>query len=160
MEKFSSTRLSLDQMPARIAHFKIARSMRPRRDRLGVLVVEDQLFSRKLLYEVLRQDYQVDLAPDARAGLGLYLENAPDIAFLDIELTDESGHELARIIKALDAESYVIMVTANNSVEDVAMAKSNRVDGFIVKPYSKGKIAECIEKFKASRQSATGGISL
>jgi len=39
------------------------------------------------------------------------------------------------------------MVTGNNSVEDVALAKSNNVNGFIVKPYNKSKILDCVESF-------------
>jgi two-component system chemotaxis response regulator CheY len=154
MEKHPSSFLRLDLMPARVSHFKIARATRTKRQKPRVLVVEDQLFSRKLLLQVLSHDYQVDAAPDARTGILLYLENAPDIVFLDIELTDESGHSLARAIKTLDPDSYIIMVTANNSVEDVALAKSNKVDGFIVKPYSKSKIFEAIEKFEASGPSS------
>ncbi len=151
MEKSTSMPLSLDQIPARVAHFKIAKSTRQKRDKLGVLVVEDQLFSRRLLFEVLRHEFEVDLAANAREGLKLYLENAPDIAFFDIELSGESGHELARIVKALDPDSFVVMVTGNNSVEDVALAKSNRVEGFIVKPYSKAKIMESIEAYRSIR---------
>lgn len=139
----------LERIPALAAHFRIAMNMRKSREKLRILVVEDQLFSRKILQELLHHTYIIDVAASAKDAMRLYLEQAPDIALLDIELTDESGHTLARFIKSIDPASFVVMVTGNNSVEDVALAKSNQVDGFIVKPYNKSKIFECVDKYMA-----------
>lgn len=149
MDNKLSPQMILEKIPALAAHFRIALSMRKTREKIRILVVEDQLFSRKILQELLHKTYNVDVAATAKDAMRLYMENAPDIALLDIELTDESGHTLARFIKAIDPESFVVMVTGNNSVEDVALAKSNKVEGFIVKPYNKSKIFECIEKYFA-----------
>ncbi len=148
MEGQPSPQMILDKLPALAARFRIAVGMRKTREKLRVLVVEDQLFSRRILQEVLR-DYTVDAAASAKDGMHMFLENAPDIVLLDIELTDESGHVLAHFIKSIDPETFVVMVTGNHAVEDVSMAKSNKVDGFIVKPYNKSKIFESIEKYYA-----------
>ncbi|MGE0109696.1 MAG: response regulator [Bdellovibrionales bacterium] len=139
----------LEKIPALAAHFRIAAKTRGTRERPRVLVVEDQLFSRKILEEVLHHKHDVDTASNAKDGMKLYLENAPDIALLDIEMQGQSGHTLAQFIKTVDENSFVIMVTGNNSVEDVALARSNKVNGYIVKPYNKSKILECIEAYYA-----------
>ncbi|MDD3182835.1 MAG: response regulator [Alphaproteobacteria bacterium] len=149
MDTKLTPQMILERIPALAAHFRIAQNMRKSREVARILVVEDQLFSRKILQELLHHTYVVDVAENARDGMKLYLETAPDIALLDIELADESGHTLARFIKSIDQGSFVVMVTGNNSVEDVALAKSNQVDGFIVKPYNKSKIFECIDKYLA-----------
>lgn len=149
MENKLNAQAILDKIPAQAAHFRIALNMRKSREKAHILVVEDQLFSRKILEELLHHTYTVDTAPSAKEGMKKYMEAAPDIALLDIELADESGHTLARFIKAIDPASYVVMVTGNNSVEDVALAKANNVDGFIVKPYNKSKVLEAIDKFHA-----------
>jgi DNA-binding NtrC family response regulator len=149
MDNTLTPQMVLERIPALAAHFRIALNTRVSREKLRILVVEDQLFSRRILLELLHHFYTVDTAPSAKEGMRLYLENAPDIALLDIELADESGHTLAKFIKSIDPESYVVMVTGNNSVEDVALAKSNKVDGFIVKPYNKSKVLESIEKYFA-----------
>jgi len=153
MENVPSFQQQLKRMPARIAHFRIARGMRKARNKPLVLIVEDQQFSRELLHELLRQTYDVILAKSAKEGMHLYLEHAPDIAFLDIELLDESGHALARVIKELDEQTYIVMVTANNSAEDVAQAKANNVNGFVVKPYNKGKIFDSLSKYEPMHSS-------
>lgn len=137
------------KVPSNVATFRIALSLRKQREKLRILVVEDQLFSQRILGEILHHNHIVDITSSAREGLQSYLEQAPDIALLDIELMDESSHSLAKIIKSIDPESYVVMVSSNNSVEDVTFARGNKVDGFIVKPYNKSKVLECIDKYLA-----------
>jgi len=137
----------LGSLPHELSLFARVKSLRAARKRLTILVVEDQLFSRKLLFEVLRGTYDVLLAETAFEGLKLYLENAPDIAFLDIELEGESGHMLARILREIDPEAFLAMVTGNNSARDVAFAKNNKVASYITKPYSKQKIQEAIDGY-------------
>ncbi len=149
MEYSSSPQALLDKLPALAARFRIALRLRAEREKLRILVVEDQLFSRKLLFELLHHEHDVDEAESAKDGMRLYMEMAPDIVLLDIELTDQSGHKLAHFIKSVDPNAFVIMVTANNSVEDVATAKMNKVDGFIVKPYNKSKVLDCVGKYFA-----------
>ncbi len=83
----------------------------------------------------------------------MYLTYAPDIVFLDIELPDIEGHRLAQLLKAIDPNAYIVMVTANNYAEDVAKAIENGAKGFIVKPYSKDKIIEAIVKFEQQPKS-------
>lgn len=157
MNTTSSLIKLLERLPAKIAHFRIARNMRSVRKTKHLLVVEDQLFSRRLLQQVLRDQYTLDQAATTQEGLLLFLENAPDVVLLDIELQDESGHSLAQAIRAIDPDVRLIMVTANHSVEDVALAKSNNVSGFIVKPYSKKKILESLESTFAGR-TIDGGL--
>ncbi|MDD2325942.1 MAG: response regulator, partial [Alphaproteobacteria bacterium] len=100
MDTKITPQMIFEKIPALAAHFRIALNMRKSREKVRVLVVEDQLFSRKILTELLQKDFLVDAAASAKEAMRLYMENAPDIALLDIELTDDSGHTLARFIKA------------------------------------------------------------
>ena len=112
-----------------------------------VLIVDDQLFMRKLLHSVLEKDFMVCGAASGLEGWQAFITNAPDVALLDVELNDINGHDLAKKIKELSPETHVVMVTGNNSLEDVVKARANKVDGFITKPFSKKKIIDCLEKF-------------
>lgn len=149
MESLPTPQMIEEKMPALAARYRVARKTRKERERTCVLIVEDQLFSRKMLQEILRADYDIAAAETAAEGMRLFFENAPEIALLDIELADKSGHALARLIKGYAPDTHVVMVTANNSAEDVRAARANKVDGFIVKPYSKGKVLDCIKAFYA-----------
>ncbi|MCB9987372.1 MAG: response regulator [Rhodospirillales bacterium] len=122
------------------------------RKRLVVLVAEDQLFTRKLLFTALMGLCEVHVAASGREAWQTFIEIYPDLALLDIDLQDISGHDLARRIKRAAPETFVAMVTANNSVDDVEQARGNRVDGFIVKPFNKAKIMQCLEKCAQNKE--------
>lgn len=133
--------------PEQIAHFRAAAKGRHARERPELLVVEDQAFSSKLLLSMLEGTYRTHAAANAETALELYLDHAPDISFLDIELPGVNGHELASAISKLDTQAFIIMVSANNHAEDVIRAKENGAKGYIVKPYSKRKVMEAIHTF-------------
>jgi len=116
-----------------------------------ILIVEDQDFSRSLLKGMLNKIYECYCAATAEQAVALYAEHIPCITFLDIELPDANGHDVAALIKRHDPESFVVMVTANHYEKDVALARTNKVQGFIVKPYSKQKIMEAVRKFRGAR---------
>ena len=122
-----------------------------------MLVVEDQLFSRKMMHDALRDFGMVESAKDAKDALASYLTQPPHIAFLDIELNGENGHDLAKIIRQIDPEAFIVMVTGNKTPEDIATAKANGVDGYIVKPFSKQQIIACIDKYAVLHPVVTAG---
>ncbi|HVY11980.1 MAG TPA: response regulator [Alphaproteobacteria bacterium] len=132
--------------------FREALARRPERKQLEMLVVEDQQLLRRLLHEVLRTEHVVHSAPTLHEGWKLYLEKAPNIAFLDIGLADGSGHDLARAIKMIDPAAYVVMVTANSTPDEIEMARNNHVDGFVGKPYSRQQIGNFISKYIIERR--------
>lgn len=116
------------------------------------LIVEDQAFSRKLLAGLLEQYYHCRMASNAQQAVQLYVEYAPDITFLDIELPDADGHTLASFFKKHDPESHIVMVTGNHCAKDVEMAKANNVQGFVVKPYNKQKIMSAVNVFMHTKR--------
>lgn len=66
MEKSTSFQMILERIPALTAHFRIAQRTRSSREKLRILVVEDQAFSRKILHELLHHLYIVDVAASAK----------------------------------------------------------------------------------------------
>lgn len=125
---------------------KKALENRKNRKNLVILIVEDQTFAYKLLKQIL-ESYECHIASTAQEALNLYCYHAPDIIFQDIELPGGDGHSLVKLYRNFNPESYVIMVTANSYKKDLEMAKINKVNGFIVKPYSKQRIMDCIQEY-------------
>lgn len=146
----------LQPTPEQLTQFAAAMKQRPLRKQPSILIVEDQLFSRKLLTGMLESEFKVTAVSHAETGLGAYLSLAPDILFLDIELPDANGHDLAATIRRFDPTAFIVMVTANQYAEDVARARENGAKAYIGKPYSRQKIMEAIHKYTQSRPSAGG----
>lgn len=140
--------------------FKLTKAIKERTSKKGlesfginILIVEDQDFSRKLLYDLLARQfvYTCYMAKNAAEAVELYATHAPDIVFMDIILPDYTGHETALLIRNFDPKSYIIMVTANNFIKDVEIAKRNNIQGYITKPYSKNKIQAAIDSYIATQ---------
>lgn len=145
--------IPLGLTPEQIAAFKEMEPERLYRDKPVVLVVEDQPFSRSLLLSVLGHNYMVYPAENAMEALKLYLEHVPDIVFLDIEMPGCTGHEFAELINTFDSKPFIVMVTASNHMGDISRARGNNVKGFIVKPFSKQKILDSINKFQQDKKA-------
>jgi YesN/AraC family two-component response regulator len=117
---------------------------------LRILIVEDNNFLRHLFCQSFYHSHLLYPAATAERGWRLYLEQTPHIVFLDIKLPGINGHMLASQIKQHTPQAFVVMVTASDKREDMEEAMHNHVDGFIVKPFSKRKINDYIERYKAT----------
>jgi CheY-like chemotaxis protein len=116
-----------------------------------ILIVEDQIFSQKVLTSILK-DYTCHVAEGSGEALLLYMEKCPDIVFLDIELPDLNGHAFARLINKIDDDAYIVMVTGNQYQEDIKTARENKVKGYIAKPYEKDSILRTIAQYQRSKK--------
>lgn len=133
------------------AAFYVAVRKRGSRQKLTTVVVDDDAFSRKLLYGMLAQTYDAFAAADGQSALELYASKAPDLVFLDIMLSDANGHDLAARIRGLDPKAHIVMVSGNAFAEEVLRAKENGAKGFVAKPYNRQKIDSVIDVFIKER---------
>jgi CheY-like chemotaxis protein len=161
----AGTKPALIATSAQAEHYNQVREQKPYRKQLQLLVVEDQIFSQKLLCEILRsarvknnnETPMIDAVSGIHDAWKTYLKKVPDLTFIDLGLADGSGHTLARAIKELDPTSYVVIVTANNYEEELSVARQNNVDGFISKPYTKKQIFDCIERYVGGSKTHVKG---
>ncbi len=119
---------------------------RSERDRLEIVIVEDDPFSRKLVSNSLQDHYPTSVAVDGRDAIAAYVHKAPDVMFLDIDLPDITGHEVLQKVLEVDPSAYVIMLSANGDKDNVLNAVSHGAKGFVAKPFTKDKLFSYIEK--------------
>jgi two-component system chemotaxis response regulator CheY len=115
-----------------------------------ILIVDDVALMRDLLKGVLREFGYNDLH-DASCGeeaLALVQRERYAIVMLDINMPGVSGMKTLQGIRDTNDETFVVMVSAHSSVENVKQAIENGVDGFIVKPYTQKKVGEMLEKYR------------
>ena len=113
---------------------------------ITVLVIEDNEMFRKLAIDML-SGHNVYSANTGKDGVEKFKKHIPDITFIDIGLPDMSGQEVLTQIKAIDSSAFTVMLTASNLRQDVQDSLKNGALGYIVKPFSRQKIKECIDKY-------------
>lgn len=78
-----------------------------------VLIIDDERNFREFLGEALEaHDYEVELAPTARAGLALARQKSPRVILLDQNLPDRSGLDVLPELRRLPANPVIIVITA------------------------------------------------
>ena len=131
-----------------------------RHERRGfeIMVVEDDIFTRKLLSGTLI-DYNVTYVGDGHEALATYLQKAPDIMFLDIGLPDVSGHEVLSKILSFDLDAYVVMLSGHSQSEHIVAAMKAGAKGFVGKPFTREKLVQYIEKCPKFNQNKADVVS-
>ncbi|PCH61347.1 MAG: response regulator [Gammaproteobacteria bacterium] len=103
-----------------------------------VLVVDDDEDSRILAQRVLwHAGYQVDTACDGAEGLQKARDKHFDLILLDVMMPKLDGFEVCSRIRQIktNAETPVVMVTALDSLADMAKATESGAQWLVNKPY-------------------------
>ncbi|WP_028411335.1 LytR/AlgR family response regulator transcription factor [Bacillus sp. 123MFChir2] len=120
---------------------------------LRVLVVDDEMLARDELKYLLYRTKEVDIIDEADSveeALEKLIESKPDLVFLDIQLSDENGFEIANILKKMKNPPAIIFATAY----DQYAIQAFEVDAldYILKPFDEERIVQAIKKFKKRKQ--------
>lgn len=136
---------------------------REQRQQPEIMVVEDDIFSQKLVSNALRNKYSLSMIDDGQGALMTYVSKAPDVLFLDIGLPDISGHEVLEYLFVLDPNAYVVMFSGNGDKDNVMKAIGLGAKGFVGKPFTQEKLIHYIEKSpfiqaKQNKESKHGNL--
>ena len=105
-----------------------------------VLIVDDEAAPRAALTQILRQDFHILTAENARAALAVLDDHGVDLITLDLKLPDRSGSDLLHDIKRTHAEIEVIMVTAYGSLQSAMDCIRHGAAGFLLKPFNASEL--------------------
>jgi len=101
----------------------------------SVLIVDDEVGTRESLKMVLKNDYEVFLAKDAKEAFLQADEHSPDVILLDIILPDVDGMKVLEKMKQKDPDAIVIMITATKTVKTAVEAMKLGAYDYITKPF-------------------------
>ncbi len=112
-------------------------------DRFPILVVEDDLVTRRLLVKILlKAGHQVTEAENGRVALQRLEENYFPIIVSDWVMPEVDGLSLCRTVRASFHESYVyiIMLTAKNTKTDIIRGLGAGADDYLTKPFNDAEL--------------------
>lgn len=122
------------------------------RDKLEVLIVEDNKMNQKVLAVMLKKlGHVVSIANNGREAVDIYLENDFDLVLMDYQMPVMSGLESTEVIRGVEKErntyTPVVALTANamDGIRDECIAAG--MDDFITKPVKKDEIIAVISKY-------------
>ncbi len=103
---------------------------------MRVLVVEDYDPLREAITKALREArYTVVNAADGLAGLKMATSGPFDLVILDLMLPEMDGITLLREIRAKQIDTYVLILTARDTVDDRIMGLDAGADDYLAKPF-------------------------
>lgn len=114
---------------------------------ITVLIADDDKYVRETLNKILSQNgYKIIYeATNGSEALSQCENLRPDIALLDIKMPVMSGIEAAKVIFEKKLCSCIIMLTAFNDIESIALASQSGASGYITKPISEENLIPNME---------------
>jgi DNA-binding response OmpR family regulator len=102
-----------------------------------VLVVEDSRAMQRTLQRLFEADgFTVLIAADGVAGFESFRKQSPSVVVLDLKLPRMPGKEVCRAFKAHAASVPVVVLSANDDVEDKVLLLELGADDYVTKPFS------------------------
>jgi two-component system, OmpR family, KDP operon response regulator KdpE len=105
-----------------------------------ILIIDDEVQIRKLLEITLGSNgYMVKQAATAKEGLLMAASHPPDAILLDLGLPDENGHTVLQKLREW-CTSPVIILSVQNSEDDIIRALDNGANDYLAKPFRTGEL--------------------
>ena len=129
-----------------------------------VLVVEDSRPMQRTLQRLFEADgFTVLIASDGVAGFETFQRQSPSVVVLDLKLPRMPGKEVCRALKAHSAAVPVVVLSANNDVEDKVLLLELGADDYVTKPFSPKELLARVRRAMRRRSQpseATGFAGL
>ena len=114
-----------------------------------ILVVDDEADIRELVGGILEDEgYSVRTAPDADAALAAIRARRPALLILDIWMQGGGmdGLELLDLVKALDGDMPVLMISGHGNIETAVSAIKRGAYDFLEKPFKADRLLIVVER--------------
>ena len=114
----------------------------------NVLIVDDALFMRYSLRQMLENNNYnvVGEADNGMNALIKYKELEPDIVTMDITMPEIDGIEAVRLIRKVDPNARIVMISAMGQESMVRDAIVAGAQGFLVKPFKEADVVNALSR--------------
>jgi len=112
-----------------------------------ILIIDDSReFADVLARELERRGFTVRAAHSGHAGLALAAEVTPRLVFVDLRMSDLSGLEVVRRLKAAEPELPIVIVTAYPELQSALAAIKGQVLDYLCKPFAFEALDETLRR--------------
>lgn len=113
-----------------------------------ILVVDDSATSRLLLKAHMPKDQEFEVveADDLASALDKGREYRPDLVFLDYNMPEKNGTEIARALRGEGVEAALFLLTANTQESVLQEAEQAGIQGILEKPITAEKLQDVLRE--------------
>jgi len=114
-----------------------------------ILIADDSLFMRRILKDILSDQYEVTEADSGAKALEQFEKEKPDLVLLDIIMPEgeEEGLIVLRSIIKKNPKAQVVMITAVGQDAMIEECTKLGAKDYLVKPFDEKLVAETVKKY-------------
>src|SRR5690242_20001674 len=115
---------------------------------IRLVLVEDYKLVRIGLRSVLNEDPRIEVVGEAETGeqgIDLIKQLKPDLVILDLGLPGIDGIEVTKIIKAMDEDIKIIILTSHEVEDEVLAALSAGANAYCLKEITSNRLIEVVK---------------
>lgn len=124
-----------------------------------ILVVDDEIWVRELLYEIIKDYYPVETAENGEQAVQKLTADDYSVVLLDLRMPKLSGMELLARMRKEKISAIPIVITANKDVESAVEAMKLGAYDYVIKPFDNEKvlilIKNALEKYNLQNEVET-----
>ncbi len=102
----------------------------------SILIVDDEEIIREFLFEVLAEDYDIQVAMDGDEAIEKLKTSKFDLIITDLKMPRVSGEEVVKFARQADPTSKVIVISGYSSLYTVSQSVNSGAYAFLSKPFS------------------------
>ena len=121
------------------------------KDKLTILIAEDNESNFRLFESILRQDYRLLHAWDGREAVEIFRKEDPQIILMDINMPVMDGYEATKEIRKYSAKVPIIAVTAFAYASDEQRVMESGFDGYMPKPINARQLQAQLKEIMQKR---------
>lgn len=116
-------------------------------DKPSILVVDDELLIRDLLYDFFSEHgWEISIAENGQKAYEILSQKKVDIVLTDLKMPEMDGLTLTGLVMEEYPDIPVVIMTGFPSVDSAVSALRKKVADYIIKPFNINQLYKTVER--------------